>query len=230
VSATRATSGPGADHDGRMSDPAPSVVTVPGSGTASAPPDAMHVRLAASTLRATLAAALADSERAAARLREVFAAAGVTGPDAATTGLAVHAEQEWAEGRGARVTGYRSEHQLLVVLRDLAAAGRLLGDALVSGGDDVRLDGVSFVVEDDRPLRDRARDAAWQDARARAEQLAGLAGRTLGDVVTVCEGSAVVPFEPMPRMRAMAADAAGVAVQPGGVDVVITLTVQWRLA
>lgn len=214
-----------------MSDPVPSVVTVPGSGTASAPPDAMHVRLAASTLRPTLAVALADSERAAARLRDVFAAAGVTGADAATVGLAVNTEQEWVEGRGARTVGYRSEHQLLVVLRDLAAAGRLLGDALVAGGDDVRLDGVSFVVEDDRPLRDRARDAAWQDALARAGQLAGLAGRALGEVVTVTEGSTVVPFTPkFSERQAGLALAPDVAVQPGGVDVVITLTVQWRLA
>jgi uncharacterized protein YggE len=212
-----------------MPETMPSTISVSGTGSAGAPPDAMRVRLAASAFRPTLAAALADSERSAARIRAVFAAAGVTGADAATRGLSVQAEQVWTEGRGPQVTGYRSDHQLLVTLRAMGDAGRLLGEALVAGGDDARLDGVEFVVEDDAPLRVRARDAAWADARARAEQLAALAGRTLGAVVSVVEGTGSAPPGPFPAAVRMAAAAPEMAVQPGGVDVQVSLSVLWGL-
>ncbi len=204
-------------------------ISVSGSGSASAPPDAMRIRLAASAFRPTLAAALADSEQSAARIRAVLAAGGVTGADAATQGLSVQAEQVWTEGRGPQVTGYRSDHQLLVTLRAMDVAGRLLGEALVAAGDDGRLDGVEFVVEDEVPLRVRAREAAWADARARAEQLAALAGRSLGRVVSVAEGGGVGPPGPFPVAMRMAAGSAEVAVQPGGVDVQVSLSVLWGL-
>ncbi|MBI4943070.1 MAG: SIMPL domain-containing protein [Actinobacteria bacterium] len=213
-----------------MTETNPSIVSVSGTGTASAPPDAMRIRLAASAFRPTLAAALADSESAAARVRAAFAAGGVAGKDAVTQGLSVHAEQVWTEGRGSEVTGYRSDHELLVTTRDMDAAGRVLGEALVAGGDDVRLHGVEFVVEDDAPLLVEARAAAWRDAVAKAEQIAGLAGRPLGRVVSVVEGGVGAMPPPMPKMRMMAAMAPpDMAVEPGGVDVHVSLAVQWEL-
>ncbi len=208
----------------------PSIVSVQGTGTATAPPDAMRIRLAASAFRPALAAALADSESAAARVRAAFAAGGVAGDDAATCGLSVHAEQVWTEGQGSRVTGYRSDHELLVTVRDMATAGRLLGEALVAGGDDVRLHGVEFVVEDDALLRVEARAAAWRDAAGKAEQISSLAGRPLGRVVSVVEGGGHVAPPPVPvAPRMMALAAAEVAVEPGGVDVRVGLAVQWEL-
>ena len=212
-----------------MTEHSASVVSVSGTGTASAPPDAMRIRLAASAFRPTLAAALADSEAAAGRIRAAFAAGGVAGDDAATAGLSVHAERVWTEGKGSHVSGYRSSHELLVTVRDMAAAGRLLGEALVAGGDDALLHGVEFVVEDDAALKVAAREAAWADALAKAEQVAGLAGRTLGRVVSVAEGGGGGGPVPMMRMHAPLAAGADMAVEPGGVDVRATLSVAWEL-
>ena len=106
--------------------------------------------------------------------------------------LAVNAEQTWTEQQGSRITGFRSDHDLAVTLRDLASAGRILGEVLVAGGDDVRLNGVEFVVEDDGPLRVTARQTAWYDALDRATQLATLAGRRLGAVQQITEQSGVL--------------------------------------
>jgi uncharacterized protein len=180
-------------------------------------------------MRPTLAAALAASEEAARRVRAALTGLGVSPADAATVGLAVNAEQVWTEQHGSRVTGYRSDHELLVTLREMAAVGRVLGEALVAGGDDLRLSGVEFVVEDDAELRRLARADAWADALARAGQLAQLAGRALGPVLRISEEAG---FTGMPKMRsqAFAASAVDVAVEPGSVNVDVTVSVQWALA
>jgi hypothetical protein len=153
----------------------------------------------------------------------------VAAQDATTQGLSVHAEQVYTDQEGPRIVGFRSEHELAVTLRDLPSAGRLLGDAVVAGGDDVRLHGVDFVVEDDTPLRSGAREAAWSDALRRAEQLAALAGRSLGPVLRITE-QAADHGEPIPRVAAMAArSSAEVGVQPGTVAVEVSITVTWGL-
>jgi len=206
------------------------LISVTGTGRASAPPDVMRVQLVATALRPTVAAALAASEQAVSAIRAVLAAAGVAAEDASTLGLSINAEQVWNEQTGPRTTGYRSEHRLAVVLRDLAAAGPLLGEALTAGGDDVRLDGVGFEVEDDTDLRTRARASAWADAERRAGQLAELAGCRLGAVASIGEqsGFAPVPVMPMSARRDVAA-AVEVGIEPGSVGVEVTLAVQWTL-
>jgi uncharacterized protein YggE len=204
------------------------MISVSGTGSASGPPDVMRVRLAATAMRTTVAAALAASEEAARQIRLALRAAGVSPADAATAGLAVNAEQVWSEQTGPRITGYRSEHQLAITLRDLGSAGRSLGEAVAAGGDEVRLDGVSFEVEDDAPLRERARVAAWDDALRRARQLAELAGRELGEVREITEQSGY-PVRPIGESRRAEAMATDVAVEPGAVDVQVTLAVQWAL-
>jgi uncharacterized protein len=209
--------------------PAGSTVTVTGLGCASAPPDAVRVRLTATALRPTLAAALGDSEEAARRVRAALAGVGVDVADATTQGLSVHAEQSWTADEGSRVTGFRSEHELAVTLRDIPGAGRVLGEVLVAGGDDVRLYGIDFVVEDDAALRAGARDLAWADAHARADQLASLAGRRLGAVRTVVEGDGPTT-RPEPVVHAMMAGGdPQPVVEPGAVGVQVTLTVCWEL-
>ncbi len=208
------------------------MISVTGTGSASAAPDVMRVRLAATALRPSVATALAASEQSVSAIRAALSAAGVAAADASTAALAITAEQVWTEQQGPKTVGYRSEHQLAISLRELAAAGRVLGEALAAGGDDVRLDGVSFEVDDDTPLRERARVAAWADAVARAEQLASLAGRALGTVGEITEQSGFSPGPVMPMMmgKRRAMDAVEVGVQPGSVGVEVTLAVQWALA
>jgi uncharacterized protein YggE len=142
--------------------------------------------------------------------------------------VTVHAEEDYS-GRhdGPRLLGYRAEHGLGIVLRDLAAAGRVLGDAVAAGGDAVRLHGVSFVIEDDADLRARAREAAWRDALRAGEQLAGLAGGALGSVRSIDE--TLVRDGGAPQPMAVRAAAAEIGLQPGAVEVRAVLAVVWEL-
>jgi uncharacterized protein YbjT (DUF2867 family) len=88
------------------------------------------------------------------------------------------------------------------------------------------VESVTLEVADETALHRRAREAAFADARQRAELYASLAGRTLGAVHLVSE---VLAAEgPGPRF-AMAAGDAGLPVQPGAHEVTARLRVTWAL-
>ena len=78
---------------------------------------------------------------------------------------------------------YRVSNTVVVTVRKLDALGALLGAATAAGANNVW--GVQFDIEDPAKLEAEARDEAMAEARSRAEQLARLAGVTLGRVVSV---------------------------------------------
>jgi uncharacterized protein YggE len=210
------------------------MISVTGVGRVSAPPDVVRVRVTATALRPTVADAITSVDAVVAAMRAALAGHGVTGDDAASGAFTVGAEQVWTPEGRPQLAGYRCEHGLQVTLRDPAAVGRVLGDLVTAGGDDVRLEGVEPAVDDVAPLRVRARELAWADAVDRGSRIAALAGRELGAVAQVVEGEGPgVPVQPFAvaaggaeLLRSKAMD---VGVQPGLVDVSVTLAVQWGL-
>jgi uncharacterized protein YggE len=108
-------------------------------------------------------------------------------------------------------------------------AGRLLDSIATAGGDETRVNGLSFGIADETSLLGQAREAAWNDAIAKADQLATLSGHTLGKATTITE---VVQGPVMPMPRIMAADRAmseraSTPIQPGTSSVTVTLQVEF---
>lgn len=212
--------------------PEPGTISVVGQGRAQGTPDVCRVDLTVGLTRPSVAAALADGEAAVRGVRSALTAGGVDVRDTATGSVTVRRELDYGSAKNEpRLVGYAAEHSLQVVLRDLAAAGRLLGEAVVAGGDAVQLQGVQFAVEDDAALRSEARAAAWADAVRTATQLAELAGRSLG---------AVLGIDTAGRPRHLEAvlfsgggngsrTSAEVGLVAGSVAVDVTLAVVWEL-
>lgn len=104
--------------------------------------------------------------------------------------------------------------------------------AWTCGGDDVRLGGLELTVADPDAVLGAARDAAWDDAKAKAEQYAARAGRTLGAVVEITEDTSTPVPVPRPRMRGateIAYAAAAVPVELGESELAADLRVTWEL-
>jgi len=201
-------------------------VTVLGSGTAEAAPDLIVATFGSEARAGTVAEALDGSVRALTEVIAALRAGGVGDSDLATGSASI-----WPiEDQQGRVTGYRASQQLTARLRDLARAGALAGEAIAAGGDAARLHGLAFELSDGREVRERARAEAWQDARAKAGQLAALAGRTLGRVVRVREDGQPQPF---PRQRlaftASHRESAAMPIEPGTTTVTVLIEAEWAL-
>ena len=103
-----------------------------------------------------------------------------------------------------------------------------LGEVDLAGANQVY--GPSLTVSDAEAQYGAAVDAAFDDARARAEAIAAKAGVTLGAPVAIVEtggGGGVVPYYGRAVAEAAAAD---VAVEPGTQDVGATLTVTFAIS
>jgi hypothetical protein len=104
----------------------------------------------------------------------------------------------------------------------------VLDSLSAAGGDEARVNGLTFAVTDETGLRAQARSAAWEDALTKATQLADLSGQTLGNATSITE--TVRP--PVAPVRMLAADMAmekSTPIQPGTTTVTVTLEVEFAL-
>lgn len=203
-------------------------IVVEGTGRVTGRPDTLRATVGVELVREDVQAALdAANERAQAVL-DALTAAGVAERDVQTRDLSVRPRYD---ENGATITGYAVRNTVEVRVRDLDRTGAVLQAALEAGGPDARLDGVSFSLEDNEALLADAREAAFGDARTKAEQYADLASAPLGRVLGIEEMRAAAPqaiaFEE-------AAGGAGVAraappVSPGEQEVRVEVRVTFAL-
>ena len=112
----------------------------------------------------------------------------------ATTGLTPEIRRPQPEGecyteRQSVITGYEVNNQLVARLRDLDAVGDVIDDVTDAGGDLTRFQGISFSLEDQGPLRNKALTAAIDDAQAKAALVARASGVSLGELIRISEAS-----------------------------------------
>ncbi len=112
-------------------------------------------------------------------------------------------------------------------LRDLSKAGATVDAATAMAGDEIRLEGITFSIDDDSKLLAAARTKATKRARAQAEQLAVGAGVEVGDVASISEATdsslvASASGDATPT-------AAGTPIQPGTQTLSVSATVVFTI-
>jgi len=210
-----------ADHPATRVGCMDRTVTVTGHGTASAVPDTAVVRVAAVHRAPDIAAAFAG----------VASAASVVGRVALDytdeRRIASRDLNLWpAHDHQGRQAGFEARHAFEIGCPTVDAAGELLAALVGAVGDRLQVEGVTLQVSEPGALVTAAREAAYADATARATHLAGLAGATLGAIVSVAEGGG--HDVPMVRAVSMKADSAG--FQPGESSIGASVTGTWLLA
>ncbi|QDO89370.1 DUF541 domain-containing protein [Ornithinimicrobium ciconiae] len=203
-------------------------IEVTGHGQAVGSPDlvVLDLRLQAEEDSAAAAlSAVAEATRAVLERTAEHRDEGVPGPR--TQGLSLHTRHD-REGR--TVVGYSASQQLRLTLRGTELAGQVVTTVSEAAGDALGIDGLSMSVSDPADLQTRAREAAFADARERAEQFAALAGRGLGTVRSVVDApSSHGPMPKMARAAAFSADAA-MPIEGGEHAVSASVTVTWELS
>ncbi len=201
-------------------------ITVKGEGTANAVPDLLDLLIGIETRRAGAAEAFSELGRTSQAVVAVLRDSGVGDRGLRTGGLGLRAEIVWQDGVQ-RVSGYVASTQLSARLRTWESAAAIIGSVVSAGGDDTRINGLEPGFANPAAVALRARELAWADALAKAEQLASLAGSRLGRVVTIDEGPPAP--SPVPVALARAAAVESVDLEAGEASVSATVTVCWDL-
>ena len=132
-----------------------------------------------------------------------------------------------------QITGFTVSNQLIVKVRDIDSLSVVVDDATEAAGDLVRVNNVSFTVDEPEQFFEKARQEAMDDARARAEQLAELAGVTLGRARSITESSFAAPFVErglgFGEEFAVPAAVAATGFSPGEQEVTLTVSVVYGI-
>lgn len=207
----------------------PGTVSVSGVGTVQGVPDTLTAMLSVHVTRDSVQSALDGVTTAAGHVLSALARAGVPRHRVQTSSLQVYPHY----GDHGTITGYDASESVTARISPLKHAGATLSSAIGSAGNAVSVDGLSFDIVDDDALLQRARAEAFDNAKARAQQYAGLSGRSLGRVEKISE-TVQAPERPVPYADALGlAASAGVAravpIRAGQQPVQVTVTVVWNL-
>lgn len=210
--------------------PVEQTITVSGTGRASVTPDRFSFNVGVHTVASTVDAALNENNARVAAVVAALKKAGATDRDLQTSGFSIYPQQDYQQGKLPTILGYQVQNTITVRRTQIGDAGRLLQVAVNAGVN--TSSGLQFEVSDPARGRDEALTAAFADAKAKATLLAQAAGRPLGAVVAIVEGTQMAaPPRPFPTVgRAAALEArADVPVEAGSQEVVYTVTVVFGL-
>ena len=188
-------------------------ITVSGSATISVEPDLAILDMGVEAFGKTVSFARSDAAIAMDAIVSSLKSEGVLEKDIQTQRLNISPKYEWQEiSIGSQVTnkqvltGYSVSNYVRVKIRDLDHVGKIVDSASESGGDFVRVNGISFNLEDTYNLMPQLREQAVQNAFMKADEYASAAGLRLGSITSLSEvGSSSPSSATGNQMRAMSA-------------------------
>ncbi|MGH8871866.1 MAG: SIMPL domain-containing protein [Acidimicrobiia bacterium] len=200
-------------------------VSVSGMGEVTGTPDTVEVDLGVSVLGESVDEATTTATERAEALIAALTSNGVAEEDITTTDYSIYPEYDYSDNQE-RLVGYRVSNTVRAKIRDVETTGTVLDTATSAAGDEVRVSGLRFSIEDNAELVSAAREAAWNDALAKATHLAELSGQTLGSATSITETVSTPPV-PIPYATDAAGAELATPIEPGTSAVTITLQVEF---
>lgn len=200
-------------------------ITVVGTGQVKGTPDVADLSIGVEAQAASAVDALSTVNDRAQKVLDVLHDAGVDDADIQTSGLSVNPTYD----DRSHIDGYAASNSVIARIRDLSKAGPIIDAAAAKAGDNIRVNSITFSIDDDSALLAAARTKAVKRARAQAAQLADAAGVAVGDVLTIDEQTTASPYR-YPYATADSAAGASAKVSPGTETLSVTATVVFAIS
>ena len=170
-------------------------IWVSGMGEVTVTPDIVTLRLGIVAQEASVAEAQTKASEAMDKVMTALTDSGVAEKDIQTQYFSIRQRTKWdREKEEETVIGYQVTNKVTAKIRDIDKVGSIIDAVAEAGGDLIRIDSIGFSVDDPSVYYEEAREKAIADARAKAEQLADLAGVTLGKPTYISEGAHMPPI------------------------------------
>ncbi len=203
-------------------------LSLSGHGEVRVVPDIASLSLGVITNAENAAAALDANSRAMKAVLESLKSAGIAAKDIQTSNLMINPryDDRSSGGSNPQAAGFDATNNVNIVVRDLNSLGKILDTAVAAGANQVN--GITFGVENDQPKLDEARKLAVTEARRKAELYATAANVSLGNVISINEGTSYQP-SPNAAFKARAESAADVPIANGEQVLAIDVNVTWEI-
>ena len=201
-------------------------ISVSGEGSIDLVPDLALLNVGVEAVSESVSEARDEAAQAMDAVIAAVKAQGLEDRDIQTRSFNIRPQYEYQNNRSILV-GYTVNSSATVKIRDIDNVGPIIDDVAEAGGNATRIDGIRFTVEDPKSHMADLREAAFQDAKAKAEHLATLAGVELGSLVFITEGSGVpVTRDATIEAMTLAVPAAAPSTSISGGELRISMHVQ----
>ncbi|ORT99848.1 hypothetical protein D081_1429 [Anaerovibrio sp. JC8] len=207
-----------------------SIISVDGYGTATTSPDMANIRIGIESTAKDAKLAQQENATKMASVLEAIKALGIEDSNIKTAFFDLSPIYNYPEGKSAEVVGYTATNYIAVKVNDVTKAGTVIDKALNNGAN--RIDSLSFDVKSPEGLRKAALKNAVQDARNKADILAGALGVRITGIKLVTEnvGSVTARENKMMGTGArdfVAASAVATPLEAGTIDVKATVHIDY---
>lgn len=206
-------------------------ISVSGTGRVVVEPDIGVINLGVEVTKDTVGRARTVAAEAMEKVRLSLADNNVQERDIKTRFFSIYPKYDY-ENRNRdgqpKLSGFTVSNQIEVKIRDIDRLSKILDMAISAGGNAIRVDGISFEVDEPGQFHKEARRLAVEDARAKAQQLADLAGVSLGKARAITESSGGVAPKFFAEARAMSAPSVGTSISPGESEIVLNVSVVYE--
>ena len=161
---------------------------VNGKGEITVTPNLATVSLGVETMETNVADAQAEASDGMKKIMKSLADSGINQKDIQTGAFYITQRINWNSYQSS-IIGYTVTNMLTVKIRDMNKVGDIIDSAIAAGGDIIRMDNLTFSVEDPSEIYQQAREKATANARDKAEQYARLLGVKLGAPTYVSEST-----------------------------------------
>lgn len=169
-------------------------ISVVGESTISVKPDIAILDIGVETFAESVALARQSAAQEMGSVISALKKQGVDDSDIQTNRLNISPSYDYEEimVRGKRtgrqvLTGYFVNNVVKVRIRELEKAGEVIDRTASAGGDSIRINGISFTVDDLSPYKVLLRKAAVEDSLVKANHYATESGVTLGPLISLSE-------------------------------------------
>jgi uncharacterized protein YggE len=190
-------------------------IQVSGEGEASGKPDKGLITLGVETNGRTAEQTMVDASTSMNAILASLKESGIEEKYIQTTSIDLSPQYRPVDAPDVKpeLIGFRASTQVRITVMKIESMGKAIDAAIKSGVN--RVDSIQFDIRDKKPLLDKARKEAMEDALRKAKLLAAAAGVEVGLPITISDFE-YGPPRPMMDQRMMAFGAAKeMAIAPG---------------
>jgi uncharacterized protein YggE len=209
--------------------PAERSITVVGEGKVRVKPDIAQAGIGVEVINVDVKQASDEAAATMQKILDALIAQGVAENDIQTSYFNIWVERPYSpDGSQSGQTIYHVSNTVNVTIRDLSKVTTTLGAAIEAGANTIN--SITFNIADPAEPQSQARQQAVDDAQAKAQELAGLNGVTLGEVVQVSEvvQGAMPLFDTASYAQGVGGGGVG-PISPGEIEVTVRLQVSYAI-
>jgi len=206
-------------------------IWVTGQGETTAVPDVAILSLGVEAKGDTVAEAQSQAAVAMDKVMQALKDNGIDKKDIQTRQYSIYPITRWVEDeKKEEIIGYRVTNIVVTKIRKVDKAGAVIDAVAQAGGDYIRIQGISFTVDDPTPYYEEARTKAVKDAENKAKQFANLTGVKLGKPTYISEGAVYLPSVNKAYESAALLPAPETPISPGELKITTNVQIVYAIA